>query len=82
MTATDVDGFNLEYAATSEIFLDSIELVGPELQRRGVYETEFALGSLRRNYTAWAGPAADRASGGENALAAMIPIGNSWPEFP
>jgi FMN-dependent oxidoreductase (nitrilotriacetate monooxygenase family) len=44
---TDVDGFNLAYALTHETFSDFVELVVPELQRRGVYKTEYASGSLR-----------------------------------
>ena len=44
---TDVDGFNLAYALTHETFSDFVELVVPELQRRGVYKTEYAPGTLR-----------------------------------
>jgi FMN-dependent oxidoreductase (nitrilotriacetate monooxygenase family) len=44
---TDVDGFNLAYAATPETFVDIVELVVPELQRRGVYKLDYALGTLR-----------------------------------
>ncbi len=44
---TDVDGFNLAYAVTPETFADFVELVVPELQRRGVYKTEYAPGTLR-----------------------------------
>src|SRR5207237_8701519 len=36
--ATGIDGFNLAYAVTPESFEDFVELVIPELQRRGVYE--------------------------------------------
>ena len=35
---TDVDGFNLAYAVTHETFRDFVDLVVPELQRRGVYK--------------------------------------------
>jgi FMN-dependent oxidoreductase (nitrilotriacetate monooxygenase family) len=44
---TDVDGFNLAYAVTPETFVDIVDLVVPELQRRGVYKTEYAPGTLR-----------------------------------
>ncbi len=47
MAATYVDGFNLAYAVTPETFSDFVELVVPELQRRGVYKTEYAPGPLR-----------------------------------
>jgi long-chain alkane monooxygenase len=33
--ATGVDGFNLAYAVTPETFADFVDLVVPELQRRG-----------------------------------------------
>ncbi|PXX71963.1 FMN-dependent oxidoreductase, nitrilotriacetate monooxygenase family [Pseudomonas sp. LAMO17WK12:I10] len=44
---TDVDGFNLAYALTHETFVDAVELLVPELQKRGVYKTEYAPGTLR-----------------------------------
>ncbi|MEX5616680.1 NtaA/DmoA family FMN-dependent monooxygenase, partial [Pseudomonas syringae] len=44
---TDVDGFNLAYALTHETFIDAVELLVPELQKRGVYKTEYARGTLR-----------------------------------
>ena len=44
---TDVDGFNLAYALTHESFIDAVELLVPELQKRGVYKTEYAPGTLR-----------------------------------
>jgi hypothetical protein len=44
---TDVDGFNLAYAVTPESFEDVVELLVPELQRRGVYKTEYRQGTLR-----------------------------------
>ena len=43
----DVDGFNLAYAVTHETFVDVVELLVPELQKRGVYKTEYAPGTLR-----------------------------------
>jgi FMN-dependent oxidoreductase (nitrilotriacetate monooxygenase family) len=44
---TDVDGFNLAYAVTPESFADFIDLVVPELQRRGRYKQDYAPGTLR-----------------------------------
>ncbi len=44
---TDVDGFNLAYAVTPETFVDIVDLVVPELRRRGLYKTEYAPGTLR-----------------------------------
>jgi long-chain alkane monooxygenase len=44
---TDVDGFNLAYAVTHETFADFVDLVVPELQRRGVYKKEYRPGTLR-----------------------------------
>ena len=44
---TDVDGFNLAYAITPGTFEDVVTLIVPELQRRGVYQTEYAPGTLR-----------------------------------
>ena len=44
---TDIDGFNLAYAVTPETFSDIVDLLVPELQRRGVYKTEYAKGTLR-----------------------------------
>jgi FMN-dependent oxidoreductase (nitrilotriacetate monooxygenase family) len=44
---TDLDGFNLAYAVTPESFSDFVELVVPELQRRGIYKREYREGTLR-----------------------------------
>jgi len=44
---TDVDGFNLAYAVTPESFEDTVDLLVPELQKRGVYKTEYRQGTLR-----------------------------------
>jgi len=45
---TDVDGFNLAYAITPGTFEDVVTWVVPELQRRGVYPTEYTEGTLRQ----------------------------------
>jgi alkanesulfonate monooxygenase len=47
VAATDIDGFNLAYAVTPESFEDFVELVVPELQRRGVYKHDYRGGTLR-----------------------------------
>ena len=44
---TDIDGFNLSYIVTPESFVDFVELVVPELQRRGVYKLDYSPGTLR-----------------------------------
>jgi alkanesulfonate monooxygenase len=44
---TDVDGFNLTYAVMPETYENIIDLLVPELQRRGVYKKEYRPGSLR-----------------------------------
>jgi FMN-dependent oxidoreductase (nitrilotriacetate monooxygenase family) len=44
---TDVDGFNFAYVLAHETFRDVVELLVPELQKRGVYKTEYAAGTLR-----------------------------------
>jgi alkanesulfonate monooxygenase len=45
--ATGVDGFNLAYAVTPESFVDFVDLIVPELQRRGVFKREYREGTLR-----------------------------------
>jgi FMN-dependent oxidoreductase (nitrilotriacetate monooxygenase family) len=47
MKDTGVDGFNLMYTVMPECFTDFVDLVVPELQRRGVYKTEYLRGTLR-----------------------------------
>jgi alkanesulfonate monooxygenase len=44
---TDVDGFNLAYAVMPETFADFVDMVMPELQRRGRYKRDYAPGTLR-----------------------------------
>ncbi|KAB5622685.1 LLM class flavin-dependent oxidoreductase [Pseudomonas putida] len=45
---TGLDGFNLARTVTPESYEDFIDLVVPELQRRGRYKTAYAEGSLRQ----------------------------------
>ena len=47
VAATGVDGFNLAYAVTPESFVDFVDLIVPELQRRGVFKREYRDGTLR-----------------------------------
>jgi FMN-dependent oxidoreductase (nitrilotriacetate monooxygenase family) len=44
---TDVDGFNLTNVITPGTFVDFIDHVIPELQRRGAYKTAYSEGTLR-----------------------------------
>lgn len=44
---TGVDGFNLAYAVTPETFESIVDLLVPELQRRGVYPKTYKPGTLR-----------------------------------
>ncbi|RAH46241.1 LLM class flavin-dependent oxidoreductase [Aspergillus brunneoviolaceus CBS 621.78] len=48
----DVDGFNLSYASVPETFDDIIEYLVPELQRRGLFHTEYEVpgGTMRENF--------------------------------
>jgi FMN-dependent oxidoreductase (nitrilotriacetate monooxygenase family) len=45
-----VDGFNVSYATTPETFEAIIKYLWPELQKRGVLQTEYAGHSMRENY--------------------------------
>jgi FMN-dependent oxidoreductase (nitrilotriacetate monooxygenase family) len=45
--ATGIDGFNLTFAVMPETFRDIVDLVVPELQRRGAYRTDYDEGALR-----------------------------------
>jgi len=47
---TDVDGFNLAYVVMPETFSDFVDLVVPELQRRGVYKEAYRPGTLREKF--------------------------------
>jgi alkanesulfonate monooxygenase len=44
---TDLDGFNLSFAVRPETFADVVDLLVPELQRRGRYKTAYRAGTLR-----------------------------------
>ncbi len=47
MEATGVDGFNLAYTVMPECYVDFVDLVVPELRKRGVYKHDYAEGTLR-----------------------------------
>ncbi|MDE2582693.1 MAG: LLM class flavin-dependent oxidoreductase [Rhodospirillales bacterium] len=44
---TDVDGFNLAYVVTPDTFTDFVDLVVPELQRRGAFKDAYEPGTFR-----------------------------------
>ena len=44
---TGISGFNLGYAVAHESFADFVELVVPELQRRGAFKRDYQEGTLR-----------------------------------
>lgn len=47
----DVDGFNIAYVTSPGTFEDVVDLLVPELQRRGLYHQDYAYvgGTLREN---------------------------------
>jgi FMN-dependent oxidoreductase (nitrilotriacetate monooxygenase family) len=51
VTVGDVDGFNLSYASIPDTFDDVIRLLLPELQRRGLFWSDYAVkgGTMREN---------------------------------
>lgn len=53
---TGLDGFNLTRTVTPESYVDFIDLVIPELQRRGSYKTAYEPGSLREKLFATDNP--------------------------
>ena len=44
---TDLDGFNLAFVVRPETFIEVVDLLAPELQRRGRYKTAYREGTLR-----------------------------------
>ncbi len=59
---TGVDGFNLAFAVRPETMRNVVDLLVPELQRRGRYRTEYPAGTLR-----------EKLSGGQPRLQAPHP---------
>ncbi|ATQ73960.1 5,10-methylene tetrahydromethanopterin reductase [Massilia violaceinigra] len=51
MEQTGVDGFNLAFAIAHETMRDVVELIVPELQRRGRYRNDSVGGTLRHQLT-------------------------------
>ena len=49
--ATGIDGFNLAFAVAHDSMRDVVELIVPELQRRGRYRTGYDGGTLREQVT-------------------------------
>ena len=47
VSETGIDGFNLAYTVMPECVEDFVDLVVPELQRRGVYKTQYDDGTMR-----------------------------------
>jgi alkanesulfonate monooxygenase len=47
MEESGIDGFNIEYIVSPKDFAAFVDLVVPELQRRGVYKTKYEEGTLR-----------------------------------
>jgi long-chain alkane monooxygenase len=47
MDETGVDGFNVHYMVSPGDIVDFVDMVVPELQRRGVYKTSYEEGTLR-----------------------------------
>lgn len=48
VAATGVDGFNLASVVMPETFAGIVDLLVPELQRRGVFKTDYAPGTFRQ----------------------------------
>ena len=44
---TGIDGFNLGYTVMPECMTDFVNLVMPEMQRRGIYKTSYARDTMR-----------------------------------
>ena len=55
---TGLDGFNLAFVVRPETFVDVVDLLVPELQRRGRYKTAYARAACARNCPAARGSAA------------------------
>ena len=49
---TDLDGFNLAFVVRPETFVDVVDLLVTELQRRGRYKTAYSEGTLREKLSA------------------------------
>ena len=47
MEDTGIDGFNLAYVESTRTFKNIVELLVPELQKRGAYKAAYSPGTLR-----------------------------------
>jgi FMN-dependent oxidoreductase (nitrilotriacetate monooxygenase family) len=54
---TGSDGLNLSVATCPGCYIDFVDMVVPEMQRRGVYKTEYRPGTLREKLTGCVGGA-------------------------
>lgn len=60
---TGIDGFNLAFASRPETFESVVDLIVPELQRRGRYQRDYTEGTLREKLFGRAEAPARRAAG-------------------
>ena len=44
---SDCDGFNIAYSVFPQSYVDIVEMLVPELQRRGIYKHDYTAGTLR-----------------------------------
>ncbi len=51
IAATGVDGFNITRQVSPESYVDIVDMLVPELQRRGVHQRAYAPGTLREKLT-------------------------------
>jgi flavorubredoxin len=72
---TDVDGFNLFYASMPGTYEDVVNLLVPELQKRGRYKTAYRSGTHREK--SFFGEA--RSSPNTLWLAVSLPLGRIYP---
>jgi hypothetical protein len=63
MDDTGIDGFNLAFAVAHDSMADVVELIVPELQRRGRYRGPYTDGTLRAKLFG-AGPRLPRSHAG------------------
>jgi alkanesulfonate monooxygenase len=79
---TGIDGFNLGYALAHESFADFADLVVPELQRRGVYKTDYRAGTLREKLYGAGRARLPASHPGAAARRPASPTASSLPKFP
>ncbi|RIE05042.1 FMN-dependent monooxygenase [Cohnella faecalis] len=72
---TGVDGFNISYLTRPGTIRDFVELVVPELRRRGRVQAEYAPGTLREKLFGQGPGLPDSHPGGNRRQAAAIPEG-------